>query len=169
MSDKKNLVHDVAVTEIKSLAEDIKTCMFCTYKEGRLKSRPMSVQLADEDGNLWFLSSRHSDKNSEIQVDDEVELLFSGGAEKYLALHGTATISFDHEKIKELWNPIAKIWFTEGVDDPNISVIKFSFDDGYYWDTKHGHMVSMLKMVRSFVTGAREDDGVEGNLKRNGH
>ena len=27
---------------------------------------------------------------------------------------------FDKQKIEELWSPLAKTWFKEGVDDPNI-------------------------------------------------
>ncbi len=166
MGDTKHLGQQDALKEIKSLAEEIKTCMFCTYRSDNLKARPMAVQKVDEDGNLWFLSDRNSDKNQEIKNDNNVELLFAGGHEKYLALHGTAEISFDKTKIKELWNPIIKVWFTEGVDDPAISVIKVSYDDGYYWDTKHGHMISVLKMVKSLVTGTSGDDGVEGALKK---
>jgi general stress protein 26 len=166
MGDTKNLGQQKALKEIQSLAEDIKTCMFCTYRADKLKSRPMSVQKVDDEGNLWFLSDRNSDKNQEIKEDSNVELLFAGGKEQYLALHGNAEISFDKAKIKELWNPVAKVWFTEGVDDPAISVVKVTYDDGYYWDTKHGHMVSILKMVKSLVTGTRGDDGVEGSLKK---
>ncbi|HMC83989.1 MAG TPA: pyridoxamine 5'-phosphate oxidase family protein [Chitinophagaceae bacterium] len=167
MGDKKNLGQQEALKEIQSLAKEINTCMFCTYdEEGKLKSRPMSVRKVDDDGNLWFLAGRNSDKNHELQLDNNVELLFAGGHEKYLSLHGTAEISFDKAKIKELWNPIAKIWFTEGENDPDISVIRVKYDDGYYWDTKHGHMVSLLKMAKSLVTGTKGDDGVEGVLKK---
>ena len=28
------------------------------------------------------------------------------------------------------------VWFTEGVRDPRITVIKVTPEDGYYWDTK---------------------------------
>ena len=105
MGDTKNLGQQDALKEIKSLVEEIKTCMFCTYRSDKLKSRPMSVQKVDEEGNLWFLSDRNSDKNQEIKTDGNVELLFAGGHEKYLALHGMAEISFDKAKIKELWNP----------------------------------------------------------------
>jgi len=167
MGDTKNLGQQEALKEIKQLAQEIDTCMFCTQGgDGKLKTRPMSVRKVDDDGNLWFLSDRNSDKNSEIESGSNVDLLFAGGHEKYLALHGAAEISYDKTKIKELWNPIAKIWFTDGEDDPDISVIKVKYDDGYYWDTKHGHMVSLLKMAKSFVTGTQGDDGVEGVLKK---
>ncbi|MEP6751059.1 MAG: pyridoxamine 5'-phosphate oxidase family protein [Bacteroidota bacterium] len=165
MGDTKNLGQQEALEEIQALVKEIDTCMFCTYSGGKLKSRPMSVRTIDEEGTLWFLSDRNSDKNSEIKIDSNVDLLFAGGHEKYLALHGEAEISFDKAKIKELWNPIIKIWFPGGVDDPAISVIKVKYDDGYYWDTKHGHMVSLLKMVKSLVTGTSGDDGIEGSLK----
>lgn len=166
MGDKKNLGQQEALKEIQSLAKEIDTCMFCTYRSGKLKSRPMSVREVDEEGNIWFLSDRNSDKNAELKTDSSVELLFSGGHEKYLALHGIAEISYDKAKIKELWNPIAKVWFTDGAEDTAISVIKVKYDDGYYWNTKHGHMVSLLKMAKSLVTGTTGDDGIEGSLKK---
>jgi general stress protein 26 len=42
----------------------------------------------------------------------------------FLNIYSTATVSKDKQKIKELWQPVLKTWFTEGVDDPRISVIK---------------------------------------------
>jgi len=52
-------------------------------------------------------------------------------------LHGKASISRDKEKIKQLWEPVVKTWFTEGVDDPRITVIRVTPNEGYYWTTKH--------------------------------
>jgi general stress protein 26 len=166
MGDTKNLGSTEAVKKIMDLGEDIKTCMFCSFGAGRLKSRPMSAQQIDEDGNIWFLSDKNSDKNREIKIDNKVDLIFNGGNDKFLSIHGTAEISFDKEKIKELWQPIVKIWFKQGVDDPNISVIKVSYVDGYYWDTKHGKMLAMAKMAYSLMSGKTMDDGIEGSLKK---
>ncbi|MEP6727490.1 MAG: pyridoxamine 5'-phosphate oxidase family protein [Bacteroidota bacterium] len=166
MGDTKDLTGRGAVKEIQDLIEDINSCMFCTYSSGKLKSRPMSVQKADDEGNIWFLSDKNSGKNKEIMADDGVDLLFGQGQDKWLALHGRAEISFDKQKIKELWAPIAKIWFTDGANDPDISVIKVAYDDGYYWDNKHGRMVALAKMAAAFVTGKTMDDGIEGKLKK---
>jgi len=166
MGDVKDLSSSEAISKIQELVNEIKTCMFCTYKGDRLESRPMSTQNVDDEGNIWFLSDKNSAKNKAIHVDSEVELLYLQGTDKFISLHGTATISQDKEKIKELWTPIAKIWFTEGVGDPAISVIKVAFDDGYYWDTKHGKMVEMAKMAAALLTGTTMDDGIEGMLSR---
>ena len=53
-----------------------------------------------------------------------------------MSIFGTAEILFDKNKVEEMWTPIAKAWFTEGKDDPAISLIKVTPQEGYYWDTK---------------------------------
>ncbi|MEO7976960.1 pyridoxamine 5'-phosphate oxidase family protein [Flavobacterium sp.] len=165
MGDHKDLRNDSATEKIKDLAEDIKTCMFCTYKNGRLQSRPMSVQEIDEDGNLWFLSDKNSNKNDEINMNSKVEVFFAQPHDKFLTLHGNATILYDRRKIKDLWNPIIKVWMPEGEDDPNLSIIKVTPEDGYYWNNKNGKMAALAKMTVSLLTGKTMDDGIEGNLE----
>lgn len=77
------------------------------------------MHLDDDAGHLWFLSADDSHKNQELEADPCVQLFFQGSAHSdFLMLSGTATISRDKAKIKELWEPIIKTWFTEGVDDP---------------------------------------------------
>jgi general stress protein 26 len=165
MGDHKDLKDSSAVQKIKALAENIKTCMFCTYdNNGELNSRPMSAQKIDDQGNLWFLSDKTSEKNHEILANSKVELFFSAPHDQFLTLHGHATISYDREIIKELFTPIVKVWMPEGEDDPNLSVIKVTPDEGYYWNNKHGKVVAVAKMTIAFVTGKTMDDGIEGTL-----
>lgn len=164
MGDHKDLSNNPAAEKIKELAENIKTCMLCTYEGTKLQSRPMSVQEIDNNGHLWFLSDKNSNKNIEIKANPTVELFFSENHDKFLSLHGTASISYNREKIKELWNPIAKVWMQGGEDDPNLSIIEVTPTDGYYWNNKSGKMVAFAKMAASLITGKTMDDGIEGNL-----
>ncbi|MCG9792189.1 pyridoxamine 5'-phosphate oxidase family protein [Flavobacterium algicola] len=165
MGDHKDLTNASAAEKIKDLAEDIKTCMFCTYNGDKLNSRPMSAQKIDDEGNLWFLSDKTSEKNEEILQNPKVELFFSEPQNQFLTIHGHATISYDRDLIKELFTPIVKVWMPEGSDDPNLSVIKVVPKEGYYWNNKHNRIVAMAKMTTAFVTGQTMDDGIEGNLK----
>jgi general stress protein 26 len=156
-----------AVAKIKELIAKSSTCFFRTTPATGQSSgaRPMSVQKVEDDGSLWFLSPADSHKNQELSLDPSVELYFQGSAHSdFLSLHGTATISRDKEKIQELWEPILKTWFTEGVDDPRITVIKIAPTDGYYWDTKHGNMVAGVKMMVGAALGKTLDDSIEGKL-----
>jgi general stress protein 26 len=74
-------------------------------------------------------------------------------------------VSRDEYKIKELWEPLLKTWFTEGKDDPRITVIEFMPEQGYYWDTKHAQVVAFAKQVIGAALGKTLDDSIEGNLR----
>ena len=164
----ENLHGSEAIEKIKSLTEKAGTCFFCTHIQSGepFVTRPMAVQQVDDDGNLWFLSADDSHKNAELSDDAAVQLLFQGSNySDFLSLYGTATISKDKAKIKELWNPMLKTWFTEGVDDPRISLIKVDPEGGYYWDTKHSMPVGLVKRIAGAIMGKTMDDSIEGNIE----
>lgn len=156
-----------AIAKTKELVGKAETCFFCTGQRapGSTGARPMSVQQVDDAGNLWFLSAIDSHKNAELERDSSVTLYFQGSPHSdFLVLNGNASVSRDKEKIKELWEPIVKTWFTEGVDDPRITVVKVAPTDGYYWDTKHGSVVAGAKMLVGAAIGKTLDDSIEGRL-----
>jgi general stress protein 26 len=162
-------LNDVAAVEkLRELIDKSKTCFFDTgiTTSDSNGVRPMSVQQVDEAGNLWFLSANDSHKNEEIAIDHSVKLFFQGSAHSdFMYITGKAEIVHNPHKIEELWEPIMKTWFTEGKDDPRISVIKFTPEEGYYWDTKHGKAIAFLKMLTGAATGKTMDDSIEGKLK----
>ncbi len=163
----KDLHGEEAKKKIKDLTDSAKTCFFCTdITAGKpFATRPMSVQKFDDEGNFWFLSANDSHKNAELLSDQSVQLLFQGSSySEFLNIYGTATVSEDKEKIKELWEPVLKTWFTGGVDDPRISVIKVEPTEGYYWDNKHGQAVAFVKQLVGAAIGKTIDDSVEGGL-----
>ena len=164
----ENLNSAEAIKKIKELVDKAETCFFSTaLATGEsLGTRPMSVQKVDDEGNLWFLSANDSHTNKEIANDPSVKLYFQGSAHSdFLYLKGRATISEDKQKIKEFWKPILKVWFTEGENDPRISVIKVAATEGYYWDNKHGNAVAGVKMLIGAAIGKTLDDSIEGKLK----
>jgi len=139
-----------AVEQIKTIVDKAQSCFFCSVVKvaGSTGARPMNVRQVDDQGNLWFLSPVDSHKNQEIAIDPAVTLYFQGSPHSdFLEIFGRATITQDKAKIKELWHPTIATWFTEGVDDPRITVIKVSPRDGYYWDTKHGMPWRVLKFL----------------------
>ncbi len=162
----QNLNGPKAIEKLKQIAEDARTCMFITFSDSRpLPSRPMALQTVDTDGKLYFFSAKNSDKNHEIKEDAAVQLVFlNNGSSEYLSVFGTAKISQDRAKIRELWSAWAKAWFQDGPDDPNLSLITVQPEESMYWDTKHNKMVQLMKIAASIVTGKTMDDGVEGKL-----
>lgn len=165
----EDLTGDNAVDRIKMTVHKTQTCFFCTGGSvvGSDGIRPMNVRKVDDEGVLWFLSADDSHKNLEVEGNSSVVLLFQGSPHSdFLQLKGRASVSRDHAKIEELWEPILKTWFTEGVNDPRITVIKVVPEVGYYWDNKHGNMVAGVKMLVGAMTGKTLDDSIEGRLSR---
>lgn len=167
MGDVKNLYGEDAIKKLKEMAEDINICMFCTETNAiPFATRPMSTQEVDEEGNFWFFSGRESHKNQEIKQDDDVQLIYAdNGNSEYLSVTGKADIFKDHSKVEELWNGLAKAWFEEGKDDPELSLIRVRPTESHYWDTKDGKILSMLKMAISAATGSDMDGGIEGTAR----
>lgn len=164
----ENLHSQEAVKKLKELSESARTCMFCTELSTLPNNaRPMSLQECDQEGNLWFISSRDSNKNFEIKDDNRVQLYFmNNGSSEYLSIFGKAYIYTDKNTIEDKWSSFANAWFEEGKDDPKVTIIRVTPDETYYWDTKAGKFVSMVTFIASAVTGIKTDnsDGVEGNL-----
>jgi general stress protein 26 len=165
-SEIKNLRREEADKKIKQIVDDADICLFTTDLTSLpLKTRPMSRQKVDDDGTIWFFSDKDSDKNHDIAKDNRVQLFYSNKSSmEYLSLYGTAEIIQDVAKAKELWSAMAKIWFKD-YNDPNLTLIKVMPEDGYYWDTKDGKLVSLFKMVVGSITGKELDGSIEGKVK----
>ena len=165
--NKMDLTGTAAVEKIRSLIDKSGSCFFVTRANlnNSHKSRPMSVQKTDDAGHIWFLSAKDSVKNMELAQDKNVTLYFQGSSySDFLELNGRALVTDDRAKIEELWDPMVKAWFTEGIDDPRISVIQFIPESGYYWDNKHGNAIAGIKVLIRAVSGKTMDDSIEGNL-----
>ena len=167
MSEVKDLSGNEGLQKMKELVKEIDFCMFCTnLDEQPFSTRPMSTRDVDDQGNIWFFSKADSNKNLEIKQDDKVQLLYAKpGNSEFISVYGEADIIKDRKKAEELWSAWAKTWFNEGVDDPELTIIRVRPEEVRYWDTKHNKMVSLLKIVAGAISGKESDDGVEGNIR----
>lgn len=168
MGDKQTLTREEANEKIKELAGKADTCLFTTNLTSLpLTTRPMSTRDVDENGCIWFFSRRDSNKNKEIAQDNRVQLFYSNFSNsEYLSIYGKATILKDEKKAKELWSVFAKTWFNEGYDDPELTLIKIEPEEGYYWDTKDGKVISLLKIMAGAITGKEMDTSIEGKISK---
>ncbi len=168
MSNVTDLTHSESINKLRELVEEINICLFCSNlkTDDGSTCRPMGAQKVCDQGNIWFFSEVNSDKNREIRQDKHVQLFFSHpGKSSYLVVNGEAEVIIDKNKTDELWTPFAKIWFKEGKDDPNISIIKVKPTTAYYWDTDGNKMINFFKMIASVVTGTNLVSGIQGELK----
>ena len=165
--NRDDLRGPAAVAKIRELVAAAKNCFFTTaVATGETGgTRPMNVRRVDDDGTLWFLSANDSSQNRELAADPTVRLYFPGSPHSdFLHLAGRAMVSTDRARVEELWEPTLRTWFTGGVDDPRVTVIRVTPTAGYYWDTKHGNVVAGAKMLLGAMIGKTLDDSIEGRL-----
>lgn len=149
--------HDEAVKKLGELIKDIKFAMLTTTDtDGSMHSRPMATQQFSFDGDLWFFTDRTTQKVEEILQDKEVNVSYANpDKDRYVSVSGRAHIVRDRAKIKELWNPIYQAWFPEGVEDPNLVLIRVPVDQAEYWNTPDGKLVQVYGFVKSLIVGKR--------------
>lgn len=164
---EKTLRYEAAFKKLKAMAEDIQFCMFCTIGyNGQISSRPMTTNEVDEEGNIWFFTNKLSEVSIEADQKNDVCLAYAcPSSNDYLSVTGIASIVLDKAKIKELWKSAYKVWFPEGVDDPELALIKVTPVNAEYWDSTSSKMVVLFSMVKAALTGTRYDEGEHGKLK----
>lgn len=149
----KNPTYRENVEKLRELVKGIDFAMLTTVDEdGTLRSRPMSTQEAEFDGDLWFLTSVDTAKVSEIQQENTVNVSYAQpDKHRYVSVSGTATLHNDRAKIKELWSPAHKIWFPDGVDDPKIRALKVTVKKAEYWDSPGGLIANVIAFAQALA------------------
>jgi general stress protein 26 len=157
-----------AIEKVRELIKEIDFAMLTTINGGQLRSRPMSTQEVEFDGDLWFFTSDQTHKVDEIEADNRVNVAYSKPEDNhYVSISGRASIVKDREKIEELWNPILKAWFPEGLDDPTLCLLKVSIEEAEYWDSPNSKLVQIVGFVKALVTGQSADGGEYGRVSMN--
>lgn len=161
----ENKSNTEALAKLKELTKDIETSMLVTnLKKAPLHAVPMTQKKIDEQGNIWFLSPGDSEHNKNISKDSKSQLLYSSPSDKkFISIYGDAHIITDQQILEDLYSSISDNWFN-GVDDPNLTAIKFQPKEAYYWDTKTNKYISFLKMGFASLTGDEKDIGEKGKL-----
>jgi general stress protein 26 len=164
-----HLAGDAAIAKVRELLSSFRTAMFVTRSlEGsELHMRPLGLQ-GDPSvfgGTLWFLADDRSRKVREIQRDASVSLVFQNDADgRYLQLDGMAAVVSDRAKVRELYTPIARTWFPEGLDDPHLTLIRFDATGGAFWNSPGGMLQSLAAFTKSVVTGVPGKSGRTGTI-----
>jgi general stress protein 26 len=164
---EKTLRHEAAFEKLSAMAKDIQFCMFCTIGyDGSVSSRPMTTNEVDEEGNIWFYTNKLSEVSIESDQKKDVCLAYACPTQNdYLSVTGIASVVLDKAKIKELWKSAYKIWFPEGIDDPELALIKVTPVKAEYWDSSANKMVVLFSMVKAAITGTRYEEGEHGKLR----
>ena len=104
--------------KLYSMIEDIDIAMMTTRRsDGHLRSRAMATQKRTEGADLWFVTCDGTAKLNDLAQDQHLNLTYYRESSKeWISVSGTATISHDREKVRELYATDWKAWFPDEGD-----------------------------------------------------
>lgn len=149
---------------LRDTIKDIQFTMMTTIdSQGKMHSRPMATMAFDDvndfEGVLWFFTKKDSVKVHEIELDKEVNLSYADpGSQRYVSVSGFASIEADKLRMMQFWKPTLKAWFPEGLDDPQLTLIKVEVDSAEIWDSPPSKVVKLVGIAKSMMTGKPYED-----------
>lgn len=165
IDEKEVLTGLDARTKIGELLKGFPIAFMVTISNGDVTARPLGVVGGIGDGafegTLWFITDKRSRKVTAIESGATTTLLFQNDkAGDYLQLTGRATVVEDRAKLEELYTALQRTWFPKGLDDPDITLLRFEADGGCFWDSHDSYLRLAVAFARSIVTG---EPGKSGN------
>ena len=154
--------------KLYELIEELEVAMFTTRRaDGRLVSRPMATQKQSAGADLWFVTSRDSEKLIEIGDDPQVNLAYyKDRTREWVSVSGLAKIVDDREKVRELYQPDWRAWFGDAggpndgtPDDPRMVLIGVDMEMAMYLELNKPQAVVLFEVVKGMITGKMADVG----------
>jgi general stress protein 26 len=158
-----------------ALVEDINTAMMTTRRsDGHLRSRAMANQRRAAGADLWFVTTDGSAKLADLAQDPHLNLSYYRDSNReWVSVSGTAAISQDRAKIRELYAPDWKMWFPDegdprhgSPDDPRMVLIGVTVHAAEFLEVNKPRPVLLFELVKGWLTGSEPELGEMHELKQ---
>ena len=130
-----------SIEDISKRMAGIDIAILSTHTEnGQIANRPMSnngdVQF---DGTSYYFTFEQARTVADIEANPKVALGFTGQGgifsdAIYVAVEGIAELTRDKAAFRAHWTSDLDRWFDQGIDTPNIVLIKVKATRITYWD-----------------------------------
>jgi general stress protein 26 len=138
------------------LLKSYRTAMLVTHDGDGLEARPMEIAQIEPEGGIWFFTGANSRKVQEIAKNPDVLITCQDEHSSYLTLRGSAYVTEDRDKARELWSAEYQAWFPGGVDDPELVLLHVDPHLAEYWDNRGPNKVRYLfEAAKALATGTR--------------
>jgi general stress protein 26 len=126
VADNKKIGEIIDATEVGMLTT--------VQANGELRSRPMLCAGYDFDC-LWFLAKESKPLVAEAIGNRVVNVAFASPEKRlYASVTGLAHLVEDEKLIQKLWRPKLKSWFPEGLQEPDLALLRVDIDHAEAWD-----------------------------------
>jgi general stress protein 26 len=143
-----------AQKKLWAMIKDIRVAMLTSWDGEQMHARPMHGYQEEFAGELFFFTKLDSGKTHEVMRYDQVNLAYADiKSQIYVSIAGRAEIVTDRELMKRYWNPMASAWFPQGLEDPDLAVIKVTAESAEYWDMTASRMRYFWEVATANLSG----------------
>ena len=126
-------------TKTRDYLDSVKTVSLATSMESKPSCRIMEIQKVEGDLKILFVAHKSSPKMEQIEKNSSVCIVsFNEETVRDIRLFGKIEVLFDMETKKYVWNDGLEPYFPGGINDPELTVLKFIPERLEYRDMKAG-------------------------------
>jgi len=122
------------------------------------RTRPMTAQVdvpegcdKDDGGEIYFFASKSESLVKQIGSGHRAVATYAGKGHKLFAhIHGNLVTCDDRTVIERLWNPIIASWYKDGIDDPDLALVRLDTDSANIWKAETGATLKAAAMKALF-------------------
>ena len=163
-SAKEAKLEGIDIDEFWSRLKSVNAGLLCSTDDAA-RLVPMSHQLRDGDGTLWFITGRGTDLAKAAAGGTEARyVLAESGKGLYAVVTGSLTRSDDRAVLNDLWSPVVGAWFEGGKDDPEVCLLALRAVTAEVWLTPTSGLTFAFGILRAQVTGSQPDMGSYGTV-----
>jgi general stress protein 26 len=140
--------------KLQSLLKEFRTGMLTSRTaDGRMRARPMTVAKLGDRDELFFATSRETEKTADVEEERDVAVTFQS-SNVYISLTGKGHVTSDRKTIDEVWSEPMRVWFPKGKEDPTLCVVRVRPVEAEYWDNAGVKGLKYLfDVAKAYVTG----------------
>ena len=126
-------------TKTRNYLDSVKTVSLATCMDNKPSCRIMEIQKVEDDLKIWFAAHKSSPKIAQINKIGNVCIVsFNDETARDIRFFWRIEILNDMEAKKYVWKEELEPYFQGGINDPELTVLKFIPERLEYRDMKAG-------------------------------
>ena len=148
------------ISRVWDIIEKAPVGMLTTRFAGGLRGRPLEARADRDAGLIWFVTDVRGAKDDEIDAAHDIGLVFIDEDDRaYLSITGSASVTRDATKAKEIWKKTDDVWLPGGPDDPNARVLRVEPITAELWDGSLSATETAFEFAKGRLTGGKPNLG----------
>jgi general stress protein 26 len=157
--------HELEAKFWKALKSDM-TMMLGLSAVDEGHTRPMTAQVEDTPGPIWFFTARDNAIVQNLGRSNRAVATFtSKGHDLFATIHGRLALDNDRATIDRLWNRFVAAWYQDGKDDPALALLRLDAERAEIWQDASSLVAGIKMLLGADPKKEYQDHVAKVNLK----